>query len=81
MTVSELLRFVKTLMMSDERDRASLSPSRPGTYLNIILGNVNVTLHDQDSRFKYKEEYEKFKLVVSVIIVVLTVISLCIRYR
>lgn len=42
---------------------------------------MNVTLHDQDSRFKYKEEYEKFKLVVSVIIVVLTVISLCIRYR
>ena len=55
--------------------------SRPGKYLNIILGNVNVTLHDQDARFKYKEEYEKFKLVVSSIIVVLTVISLCIRYR
>jgi len=56
-------------------------PRENGKYLNIILGSVNVTLHDQDSRFKYKCEYERFKLLVNAFIVLTTLISVSIRYR
>lgn len=41
-------------------------------YLKIILGsNLNITLVDADSRYRYKQEYESFKVTVSYIIVVM----------
>lgn len=33
------------------------------------------------SRFKYKDEYEKFKLILSIIGFALAVINLCVRFR
>ncbi|XP_010789138.1 transmembrane protein 120A-like [Notothenia coriiceps] len=39
-------------------------------YLNLVLGNVNVTLLNKQSKFAYKDEYEKFKLVLTVILFV-----------
>ncbi|KAI3373911.1 hypothetical protein L3Q82_022486, partial [Scortum barcoo] len=45
-------------------------PKKNGLYLNLVLGNVNVTLLNKQSKFAYKDEYEKFKLVLTVILFV-----------
>ncbi|KAK5887195.1 hypothetical protein CesoFtcFv8_015821 [Champsocephalus esox] len=45
-------------------------PQKNGLYLNLVLGNVNVTLLNKQSKFAYKDEYEKFKLVLTVILFV-----------
>ncbi|XP_034790575.1 transmembrane protein 120B isoform X3 [Pan paniscus] len=41
-------------------------PSR--LYLNLVLGNVNVTLLSNQAKFAYKDEYEKFKLYLTIIL-------------
>ncbi|XP_062289311.1 ion channel TACAN [Scomber scombrus] len=43
-------------------------PKKNGLYLSLVLGNVNVTLLNKLSKFAYKDEYEKFKLIVTVIV-------------
>ncbi|XP_019952906.1 ion channel TACAN [Paralichthys olivaceus] len=43
-------------------------PRKNGLYLSLVLGNVNVTLLNKQSKFAYKDEYEKFKLVLTVIL-------------
>lgn len=45
-------------------------PKKNGLYLSLVLGNVNVTLLNKQSKFAYKDEYEKFKLVLTVILFV-----------
>lgn len=42
-------------------------PRPSGRYLKIILGNVNVSILDKSERFQYKDQYEQFKLVVTLI--------------
>ncbi|XP_039936804.1 transmembrane protein 120B isoform X3 [Hirundo rustica] len=37
-------------------------------YLNLVLGNVNVTLLSNQAKFAYKDEYEKFKLYLTIIL-------------
>jgi len=56
-------------------------PKENGTYLKIILGNVNVSILNKNDKFKYKDEYEKFKLVLSIIGFVLSVVNLCTNVR
>ncbi|KAF7648747.1 hypothetical protein LDENG_00152330 [Lucifuga dentata] len=43
-------------------------PKKNGLYLSLVLGNVNVTLLNKHAKFAYKDEYEKFKLVLTVIL-------------
>lgn len=43
-------------------------PKKNGLYLSLVLGNVNVTLLNKQAKFAYKDEYEKFKLVLTVIL-------------
>ncbi|KAF6738214.1 Transmembrane protein 120A [Oryzias melastigma] len=43
-------------------------PKKNGLYLTLVLGNVNVTLLNKQAKFAYKDEYEKFKLVLTVIL-------------
>ncbi|TNN51776.1 Transmembrane protein 120A [Liparis tanakae] len=45
-------------------------PKKNGLYLALVLGNVNVTLLNKQSKFAYKDEYEKFKLVFTVLLFV-----------
>ncbi|KAK0418473.1 hypothetical protein QR680_013576 [Steinernema hermaphroditum] len=48
-----------------------------GLYLNVILGsNLNVSLLNKTDRYKYKQEYEKFKVRVTYVLLVM----LCIAY-
>ncbi|XP_071023523.1 ion channel TACAN [Oncorhynchus clarkii lewisi] len=48
----------------------SFLPKKNGLYLSLVLGNVNVTLLNKHSKFAYKDEYEKFKLVLTVLLLV-----------
>uniref|UniRef100_A0A3P9KM69 Transmembrane protein 120A n=1 Tax=Oryzias latipes TaxID=8090 RepID=A0A3P9KM69_ORYLA len=43
-------------------------PKKNGLYLSLVLGNVNVTLLNKQAKFAYKDEYEKFKLILTVIL-------------
>ncbi|XP_054884522.1 ion channel TACAN-like [Poeciliopsis prolifica] len=49
-------------------------PQKNGLYLSLVLGNVNVTLLSKQSKFAYKDEYEKFKLYLTVILLLLSFI-------
>ncbi|KAL4647663.1 transmembrane protein 120A-like [Arapaima gigas] len=42
-------------------------PKQNGMCLSLVLGNVNVTLLSKQSKFAYKDEYEKFKLCLTVL--------------
>lgn len=38
-------------------------------YLSIILGsNLNISLLNPDDRYRYKQEYEKFKMTVTYVV-------------
>ncbi|XP_075051234.1 transmembrane protein 120A [Mixophyes fleayi] len=52
----------------------SFLPKENGLYLSLVLGNVNVTLLSKQSKFAYKDEYEKFKLYLTMILMVLSFI-------
>uniref|UniRef100_A0A5S6QMM0 Transmembrane protein 120 homolog n=1 Tax=Trichuris muris TaxID=70415 RepID=A0A5S6QMM0_TRIMR len=41
-----------------------------GIYLDIILGQINVSILNKLQRFRYKDDYEKFKLRVTIILFV-----------
>lgn len=43
-------------------------PKKNGLYLSLVLGNVNVTLLSKQAKFAYKDEYEKFKLYLTVVV-------------
>ncbi|XP_063058884.1 ion channel TACAN isoform X2 [Engraulis encrasicolus] len=45
-------------------------PKKNGLYLNLVLGNVNVTLLNKQAKFAYKDEYEKFKLCLTVLLLI-----------
>ncbi|XP_073719151.1 transmembrane protein 120A-like [Misgurnus anguillicaudatus] len=47
-------------------------PKENGLYLSLVLGNVNVNLLSKESKAEYKDEYEKFKLCVTLIMFLLT---------
>jgi hypothetical protein len=56
-------------------------PKQNGIYLKIILGNVNVSILNKEAKFKYKDEYEKFKLVLSIIGFVMSLLNLSLKFR
>lgn len=66
---NQLLRFRDTL------------PRKGEPYLRIILGSLNVNLIEKDARLKYKEEYERFKLILNLIIFILSFITLFVNYK
>lgn len=66
---------------SQLEDIQAMLPKSNGLYLKIILGGVNVTLVNTDERIKYKEEYERFKLTVTIIILLLSAQSILFSYR
>ncbi|XP_047503230.1 transmembrane protein 120 homolog isoform X2 [Pieris napi] len=56
-------------------------PKQNSLYLKVILGNVNVSILNKNDKFKYKDEYEKFKLILSAIAFVLAIANLYIDFR
>ncbi|KAI4905180.1 hypothetical protein NFI96_013916, partial [Prochilodus magdalenae] len=49
-------------------------PKKNGIYLSLVLGSVNVNLLSKQSKAAYKDEYEKFKLYVTVILLLMAFI-------
>uniref|UniRef100_A0AAX7U0E4 Transmembrane protein 120A n=1 Tax=Astatotilapia calliptera TaxID=8154 RepID=A0AAX7U0E4_ASTCA len=49
-------------------------PKKNSLYLSLVLGNVNVTLFNKQSKFAYKDEYEKFKLCLTVLLLLFSFI-------
>ncbi|KAF0287612.1 Transmembrane protein 120 [Amphibalanus amphitrite] len=56
-------------------------PRENDVYLKVILGSVNVSILNKNDRFKYKDEYEKFKLVLNAISMAIAVTSLFFQNR
>lgn len=50
-------------------------------YLQIILGNVNVSILNRNDKVRYKDDYEKFKLILNGIALVLSVLNLLFNSR
>ncbi|KAK7088212.1 ion channel TACAN-like [Littorina saxatilis] len=77
----ELLQKIKD-RKDNFREMEESLPHKNGIYLSIILGQVNVSLLDKGDKFKYKQEYEKFKLTVSNIIMLISLFTYFIQsYR
>uniref|UniRef100_A0AAQ4PJC8 Transmembrane protein 120A n=1 Tax=Gasterosteus aculeatus aculeatus TaxID=481459 RepID=A0AAQ4PJC8_GASAC len=72
-TLEEINEKIKTRPNSFFEMEAFL-PNKNGLYLNLVLGNVNVTLLSKQSKFSYKDEYEKFKLCLTVILLLFSFI-------
>jgi len=66
---NQLLRFRDTL------------PKKGELYLRIILGSLNVNLIEKDFRLKYKEEYERFKLILNLIIFFVSFVTIFVNYK
>ncbi|XP_038615748.1 ion channel TACAN [Tachyglossus aculeatus] len=49
-------------------DMEAYLPKKNGLYLKLVLGGVNVTLLDKQAKFAYKDEYEKFKLYLTILL-------------
>lgn len=56
-------------------------PKKSGRYLRFVLGNLDISFLDQDEKFRYKEDYETFKLVVHVIAFVAVCLLFYFPYR
>ncbi|XP_066595902.1 transmembrane protein 120 homolog [Prorops nasuta] len=81
---SETRNRYKDIMQRREEQLHDVEQTLPrpnGTYLKIILGNINVSILNKNDKFKYKDEYEKFKLILSVIGFALSVINLLTNRR
>ncbi|KAM4702188.1 transmembrane protein 120A [Discoglossus pictus] len=73
----ETLRELHSNIKMRERtffEMESFLPKKNGLYLSLVLGNVNVTLLSKQAKFAYKDEYEKFKLYLTMILLVLSFI-------
>ncbi|XP_055523754.1 transmembrane protein 120 homolog isoform X2 [Wyeomyia smithii] len=56
-------------------------PQKNSFYLNIILGNVNVSILNRSDKVRYKDDYEKFKLILNVIGLLLSFLNILVNYR
>jgi len=63
--------------------RISETLPRKDPYLKVILGGVDVSILNKIDRWKYKEEYEKFKFIITGISLIssVTIWSLASGYR
>lgn len=56
--------------------------TRPsGRYLTLILGAINVSILDKKAKYDYKDQYERFKLIVNLVGCVLAILSLYFQNR
>ncbi|VDM44712.1 unnamed protein product [Toxocara canis] len=62
--------------------KGELPLQQNGLYLSIILGgNLNLSLLNKNDRYRYKQDYEKFKLSVTYALLSLLIIALFFRAR
>ncbi|XP_054712639.1 ion channel TACAN-like [Uloborus diversus] len=75
------LKKAITVRNEELRSMQSLLPKDSGIYLKIVLGNVNVTLLNEEEKYKYKDEYERFKLVVTTIVFLFSFLNIISTYK
>uniref|UniRef100_H2Y4A6 Transmembrane protein 120A n=1 Tax=Ciona savignyi TaxID=51511 RepID=H2Y4A6_CIOSA len=68
----ELLQKIDEQKRSLE-DLGKFLPRKNGFYLRLIVGQINLILDSTAEKFRYKDEYEKFKLYCSVTMLVFAV--------
>lgn len=56
-------------------------PKSNGFYLNLVLGSINVNLLDRRQQFDYKEQYERFKLSVTSVLLITSFINIFAEFR
>eukprot|EP00088_Acartia_fossae_P049003 TRINITY_DN5369_c0_g1_i5.p1 TRINITY_DN5369_c0_g1~~TRINITY_DN5369_c0_g1_i5.p1 ORF type:complete len:534 (-),score=115.31 TRINITY_DN5369_c0_g1_i5:331-1932(-) len=56
-------------------------PTKSGRYLRVIMGNVDVSILDKNEKYRYKEQYESFKLIVNLIGGILATTNFFLDYR
>ena len=56
-------------------------PKSNGLYLNVVLGSINVNLLDRKQRFDYKEQYERFKLSVTCVLLITSFVNIFAEFR
>ena len=63
--------------------RVSATLPHKDPYLKVILGGVDVSILNKADKWRYKQEYEKFKFIITIISLVssLVIWSLTSRYR
>ncbi len=88
--VNTLSSLERLNLISEQVNTNSLYLSRVSTtlphkdpYLKVILGGVDVSILNKSDKWTYKQEYEKFKFIVTCISLVssLVIWSLTSRYR
>ncbi|KAK3868667.1 hypothetical protein Pcinc_025967 [Petrolisthes cinctipes] len=62
-------------------DMENSIPKPNGTYLKIILGNINVSILNKEEKYRYKDEYEKFKLVINLVAFAISTFNLLTNFR
>jgi hypothetical protein len=67
------LRDKMAARKNELRDVNDTLPKENGLYLSIVLGQVNVSLLSKRDKFAYKQDYERFKLVVTMISLVFSI--------
>ncbi|KAM3722937.1 Transmembrane protein [Dirofilaria immitis] len=83
---AEYLTKMKADMAELDRRAQDMKGELPvqnnGLYLSIILGsNLNVSLMNKDDRYRYKKEYEKFKVTVNYALLCLLFLALIFTSR
>ncbi|CAO2629587.1 Transmembrane protein 120B [Lemmus lemmus] len=66
--LTSLQTLCSTSINKQKRHLRDLKHTLQRLYLNLVLGNVNVTLLSNQAKFAYKDEYEKFKLYLTIIL-------------
>lgn len=56
-------------------------PKSNGFYLNLVLGSINVNLLNRRQQFDYKEQYERFKLSVTSVLLITSFINIFAEFR
>ncbi|XP_055602118.1 transmembrane protein 120 homolog [Uranotaenia lowii] len=56
-------------------------PQKNSLYLKIILGNVNVSILNRSDKVRYKDDYEKFKLILNVIGLLMSFLNIFVNFR
>nr|CAH7715062.1 unnamed protein product [Callosobruchus chinensis] len=81
---SEKIKEMEDNMMRREAELQAIEerlPKKGSVYLKLILGDIDVSFLSKDEKFKYKDDYEKFKLINHVIAVVANISMLYTGFR
>nr|XP_039248780.1 ion channel TACAN-like [Styela clava] len=56
-------------------------PKKNGFYLSLIVGQVNLTFDNEAEKYRYKDEYEKFKLYCTIMTLISSVLNFFILHN